>query len=106
MTVEEGKKRVKLSRSSAATTNLIRLTIGICILLLAILILIHQNLNATNGYLFRELERERTQLLREEETVKTTLANEQSLKALESSPEIQAMQKARQVQYKIGRAHV
>lgn len=96
---EASKKRVKLSRSSAITTNLIRITIGVCILLLAVLILIHQNINATNGYLFRSLERDRSSLLREEEIIKNELAQEQSLEQLENSATIEQMVKPQTVQY-------
>ena len=97
--MQEAKKRVKLSHSSAMTTNLIRITIGVCILFLAVLILIHQNINATNGYLFRSLERDRTSLLRAEEAVKNELAREQSLQQLEQSATVKAMVKPRTVQY-------
>jgi sensor domain CHASE-containing protein len=97
--MQEAKKRVKLSHSSAVTTNLIRITIGVCILFLAVLILIHQNSTATSGYLFRTLERDRSALLREEELVKNELATEQSLKQLEQSATVQSMVKPQNVWY-------
>jgi ABC-type sugar transport system ATPase subunit len=67
------------------------LCIGSLILMLALLILFHQNANATKGYMLRTLERERTQLLLEEEVLKMELAQEQSLAVLEQDNQIQLM---------------
>ena len=66
-------------------------SIGTLILILALLILFHQNANATKGYLLRNLERERSQLLLEEEVLKTQVAKTQALQKLENDHQIQAM---------------
>lgn len=66
-------------------------TIGAIILILAIFILLHQNATATKGYRLRKLERERSQLLLEEEVLRMQVAEAQSLFALQNDKKIQAM---------------
>jgi hypothetical protein len=73
------------------STLLLMMCIGSLILVLALLILFHQNANATKGYMLRTLERERTQLLLEEEVLKMELAQEQSLAVLEQDNQVQIM---------------
>jgi hypothetical protein len=65
--------------------------IGILILLLALLILFHENMNATKGYRLRTLEQERTQLLLKEEVQNMQIAELQSLTYLQDDPQIQGM---------------
>ena len=66
--------------------------IGSLILILAFLILFHENANATKGYRLRTLEHERSQLLLEEEVLKMQIAEQQSLDTLQNDPLVQAMQ--------------
>lgn len=66
-------------------------TIGTIILILALLILLHQNATATKGYRLRKLERERSQLLLEEEVLRMQVAEAQSLETLQKDKKIQAM---------------
>lgn len=66
-------------------------TIGTIILVLALFILLHQNATATKGYRLRKLERERSQLLLEEEVLRMQAAEAQSLDTLQSDKKIQAM---------------
>lgn len=66
-------------------------SIGALILLLALLILFHQNSNATKGYLLRNLERERSQLLLEQEVLNMQVAGAQAMEKIESERQIQAM---------------
>jgi len=77
-------------------------TIGSIILILALLILFHQNANATKGYLLRNLERERSQLLLEEEVLKMQVAEAQALKKLEDEPKIQTMIPIKRARYSEG----
>ena len=81
------------------STILLMLCIGSLILVLALLILFHQNANATKGYMLRTLERERSQLLLDEEVLKMQLAQEQSLSILEGDHQIEAMVQPKKVLY-------
>lgn len=65
--------------------------IGTIILILALFILLHQNATATKGYRLRKLERERSQLLLEEEVLRMQVAEAQSLFVLQNDKKIQAM---------------
>lgn len=66
-------------------------SIGAIILILALLILFHQNANATKGYMLRTLERERSYLLLEEEVLQVQVAEAQALEKLENENQIQTM---------------
>jgi hypothetical protein len=70
---------------------LLMVSIGSLIMLLALLILFHQNANATKGYRLRTLERERSRLLLDEEVLKMQIAETQALEHLEADTMIQAM---------------
>lgn len=78
---------------------LLMFSIGTLILILALLILFHQNANATKGYMLRTLERERSRLLLEEEVLKMEIAEEQSLKNLQEDQHIGLMVPSKNVQY-------
>lgn len=73
--------------------------IGSLILILALLILFHQNATATKGYQLRTLERERSQLLLEEEILNMQVAESQAIHRLASDPIVQSMLAARRLQY-------
>lgn len=73
------------------STILLMVSIGSLILLLALLILFHQNATATKGYQLRNLERERSQLLLEEEILNMQLAESQALHRLTADALVQAM---------------
>jgi hypothetical protein len=73
--------------------------IGALILLLALLILFHENANATKGYRLRTLEQQRSQLMLEEEVLKMQIAEEQSLEHLQIDTKIQAMMPSKSPQY-------
>lgn len=83
--------RSSLGRMVNQSTVLLMVTIGSVILILALLILFHQNANATKGYQLRTLERERSQLLLEEEVLKMQVAEAQALEHLEGDTRIQVM---------------
>lgn len=85
---------------------LLMVSIGSIILILALLILFHQNANATKGYMLRTLERERSQLLLEEEVLKMQVAKAQALERLENENQIQAMLPMRGPTYSEGDATV
>lgn len=70
---------------------LLMLSIGSLILLLALVILFHENANATEGYRLRTLERERNQLHLEREILNMQIAEAQSLENLSADPKISAM---------------
>jgi len=74
-------------------------SIGTIILVLAMLILFHQNANATKGYILRNLERERSHLLLEEEVLKMQVAEAQALKHLEEEKQVQVMMPLRDPRY-------
>lgn len=72
-------------------TILLMICIGVLILLLSLMILLHQNANATKGYRLRKLERERSQLLLEEEVLRMHVAEAQSLTVLQGDKKTQSM---------------
>lgn len=74
-------------------------SIGALILILALLILFHQNSNATKGYLLRNLERERSQLLLEQEVLNMQVAKAQAMENIEADRQIQTMIPVRKPQY-------
>ena len=84
-------RRSSLGALIDQSTMLLMACIGSLILLLALLILFHQNANATKGYRLRTLERERSQLYLEAEVVKMEVAQQQSLEQLKTDPLIAAM---------------
>ena len=87
----ETKKRSSLGRMVNQSTVLLMISIGSLILILALLILFHQNSNATKGYQLRTLERERSQLLLEEEVLNMQVATAQAMEKIESDRQIQTM---------------
>jgi hypothetical protein len=78
---------------------LLLVVIGTLIIVLALLILFHHNLNATKGYRLRTLEHARAQLLLEQEVLNMQIAKSQSLETLQNDPQIQAMQKPKGTKY-------
>lgn len=84
-------RRSSLGKLIDQSTVLLMVCIGSLILLLALMILFHENANATKGYRLRSLEFERSQLLLEEEVQKMQVAQEQSLETLQNDPKINAM---------------
>ncbi len=102
------KKNTGISRSSLATlidesTVLLMVAIGSLILILALLILFHENANATKGYRLRTLQRQRSQLSLEEEVLNMQIAQQQSLEGLQNDPIVQSMQSPKKPTYlKIG----
>jgi hypothetical protein len=74
-------------------------SIGLLILLLAFLTLFHQNANATRGYQLRNLERERSQLLLDQEIVQMQVAQKQALTLLEKDIYIQSMVQVKRPKY-------
>lgn len=73
------------------STMLLMGIIGALILVLALLILFHENANATKGYRLRTLEQERSQLLLEHEVLTMKVAQQQSLTELQEDPRITKM---------------
>jgi hypothetical protein len=84
-------KRSSLGKMVDQSTVLLMFAIGSLILLLALLILFHENANATKGYRLRTLERERSQLLLEEEVLKMQVAQRQALEELQNDKKVQSM---------------
>ena len=83
-------------RSSLGTlvnqsTTLLMLSIGAIIMALAVLIFFHENANATKGYRLRNLERERSKLLMEEEVLNMEVAQSQALEKLSNDRQVKAM---------------
>ncbi len=66
-------------------------SIGALILVLAMLILFHQNTIATKGYLLRNLDRERSQLLLEQEVLNMQVARAQAMEKIEGDHQVQSM---------------
>ncbi len=92
-------RRASLGRMVDQSTMLLMVSIGSLILLLALMILFHENANATKGYKLRTLEQERTQYLLEEEVLKMHIAQEQSLELLQQDGKVKGMIVAKNVRY-------
>lgn len=73
--------------------------IGTLILGLALLILFHENANATKGYSLRTLENRRSLLLLEQEVLNMQIAQAQALETLEKDAQVQAMVVPRGTKY-------
>jgi len=84
------------------STVLLMVAIGSLILLLALMILFHENANATKGYRLRTLEYERSQLMLEDEVLKMQIAQEQALETLQEDKKVQAMTPAKKPLYMNG----
>jgi hypothetical protein len=87
-----GPGRSSLGKLVDESTVLLMVAIGSLILILALLILFHENANATKGYRLRTLERQRSQLLLEDEVLNMQIAEQQSLETLQNDAAVQAMQ--------------
>lgn len=92
-------QRASLGKMVDQSTVLLMVVIGTLILLLALMILFHENANATKGYRLRNLERQRSQLLLENEVLQMQIAQQQSLETLQNDPAIQAMQQPKKTVY-------
>jgi len=92
-------KRSSLGTLVDQSTMLLMVAIGSLILLLALLILFHENANATTGYRLRTLERQRSQLLLSEEVQNMQIAQQQALEQLQQDPKVQAMVPAKNTKY-------
>lgn len=97
--VDTAPRRSSLGRMVDQSTVLLMVSIGTLILVLALLILFHQNSNATKGYLLRNLERERSQLLLEEEVLNMQVAKAQAMEKIEADRQVQVMVPPRSVHY-------
>jgi len=93
------RRRASLGRMVNQSTVILTAAIGGIILTLSLLILFHQNANATKGYTLRTLERERSELLLEEEVLKMQIADAQALKKLGEDPVIALMVPVRGAKY-------
>lgn len=91
--------RSSLGRLIDQSTVLLMLSIGSLILILALLILFHQNSNATKGYQLRNLERQRSQLLMQEEVLNMQVARAQAMEKIESDHQIQKMAQVKKPEY-------
>ncbi len=99
-------KRSTLAELVDQSTVLLMVCIGSLILILALLILFHENANATKGYKLRTLEYQRTQLLLEQEIQQMQIAEQQALEKLQDDPGIKGMVQARNPSYVTGMASV
>ena len=91
-----------LGRMVNQSTAILTGAIGAIILTLALLILFHQNANATKGYTLRSLERDRRELLLEEEVLNMQIADAQALHNLNTDPIVTLMVPARAARYTEG----
>ena len=99
-------KRSTLAELVDQSTILLMVAIGSLILILALLILFHENANATKGYKLRTLEHQRTQLLLEQEIQQMQIAEQQALEQLQEDPKIKGMVQAKNPTYVTGMAAV
>jgi hypothetical protein len=83
--------RLSLGELVQQSTFLLMGVIGLLILVLALLILFHENTNATKGYRLRTLEHERSADLLKLEVLNMQIAQQQSLENLQQDGKIQAM---------------
>ena len=84
-------RRATLGHLVSQSTALLMVSIGALILALALLILFHENANATKGYSLRRLESQRSILLLEQEVLNMRIAEAQALENLQNDSQIQAM---------------
>lgn len=84
-------KRASLGRMVSQSTALLMTCIGLLILILALLILFHENANATKGYSLRRLESDRSILLLQQEVLNMQIAEAQALAHLQQDAQIQKM---------------
>ena len=84
-------RRASLGRLVSQSTALLMICIGALILGLALLILFHENANATKGYNLRKLENQRSILLLQQEVLNMEIAQAQALERLQQDETIQAM---------------
>lgn len=92
-------RRSSLGRLVEQSTTLLMVSIGSLILILALLILFHENANATKGYRLRSLEHERSSLLLKEEVLHMEMAEAQALENLQNDKRVKAMIPVRQPRY-------
>ena len=92
--------RSSLGRMVNQSTALLMFSIGSLILILALLILFHENANATKGYRLRSLERERSLLLLQEEVLNMQVAEAQAMEKLQSDAMIQVMVSVNKPRYR------
>ncbi len=92
-------RRASLGRMVTQSTALLMVCIGGLILILALLILFHENANATKGYNLRKLESQRSILLLQQEVLNMQIAQAQALERLQQDPVIQAMIPAEKLKY-------
>lgn len=92
-------RRESLGKMVTSGTIWLMVCIGTLILLLAFLILFHENANATNGYRLRNLERDRAILMLEQEVLNMQVAQAQALESLNTDPQIVGMPVSKNVRY-------
>lgn len=92
-------RRSSLGRMVEQSTTLLLASIGSLIVVLALLILFHQNATATKGYRLRSLEYERSSLLLKEEVLRMEMAEAQALEKLQNDKRVKAMVPVRQSRY-------
>lgn len=84
-------RRQSLGRLVNQSTALLMVCIGALILMLALLILFHENANATKGYSLRKLENQRSVLLLQQELLNMQIAEAQALESLQNDTQIARM---------------
>lgn len=92
-------RRSTLGQMVEQSTMLLMVSIGSLILLLALLILFHENATATKGYKLRSLEHQRSSLLLEEEVVNMQVAQQQAIETLQNDESIAKMIAVRNAGY-------
>ncbi len=97
--VSDMPRRASLGRMVSQSTALLMVCIGTLILGLALLILFHENANATKGYNLRKLENQRSILLLQQEVLNMQIAEAQALEHLQEDPAIAAMIPAAKLRY-------
>ncbi len=81
------------------STRLLMAVIGTLILVLALLILFHENRNATKGYRLRKLEADRSASLLEQEILNMQIAEAQALETLRTDPRVANMVPVKTARY-------
>ncbi len=84
-------RRSTLGQMVEQSTMLLLVSIGTLILMLALMILFHENANATTGYKLRSLEHQRSALLLEQEVVNMQVAQKQAIETLQGDTRIAQM---------------
>ena len=95
-------RKKTLSQKVEVGINLLIFMIIVIVAIISLIFLAHANKNATKGYALKNLEKQRTNLVTENEVWDMEIANVKSLENLLNDPKILSMRKADQPRFMRG----